>query len=353
MKKALVAFNMEYVHLGKDVFLFPYYICRKYNYALDFVTVDSEKNKDLPNTHRGANIIKIENPLNKKADSLLTDFIKNHAKEYDLLVLFHYRALTVLRAYNFKKRNPQGKVYVKMDMGIGTWKENFEVRGLRKLRSVIQLALFKKYCVFSSVESSAVYNKLVSVWGKSTKNRCSLELLPNGFDEEEFELTGLKTKNYDEKQNFLITAGRLGSYPKNTEFLLHFLDRLNLRNWKVRLIGPYTDEVLEQYKEICAHNKSFAEKVELIGNVTDKKVLFSYYNDAKIFVLPSRWESFGLVLTEAMRFGNYIITSPTISTNDLTDCGRTGSIVPLEEELWVKEIQSLIDDEKSAMRIQR
>lgn len=346
MKRALVAFNMEYVHLGKDVFLFPYYICRKYNYALDFVTVDSEKNKDLPNTHRGANIIKIENPQNKNADSLLTDFIKDHAKEYDLLVLFHYRALTVLRAHSFKKRNPYGKVYVKMDMGIGTWKENFEVRGLRKLRSKIQLSLLKKYCDFCSVESSAIYNNMLSVWRKQTEKTCALELLPNGFDEEEFESTGLKVKSYGEKQNFLITAGRLGSYPKNTGFLLCFLDKLNLRDWKVKLIGPYTDEVLEQYKEICAHNESFSEKVELTGNVTDKKLLFSYYNDAKIFVLPSIWESFGLVLTEAMRFGNYIITSPTISANDLTDCGRTGSIVPLEEELWVKEIQSLIDDER-------
>jgi len=345
MKKTLVAFNMDYVHLGKDVFLFPYYICKKYNYSLDFVTVATDNNADLPQKHRGANIIRIENPHNKSEENVLTDFIKNHAEEYDLLVLFHYRALTVLRCRAFKKRNPLAKVYVKLDMDIGTFKDDFEVKGVRKLRSKIQLSFFKKYCDFCSVETSAVYSKLLSVWEKSETTHCTLELLPNGFDEEEFVLTGLKIKSFEEKQNFLITVGRLGSYQKNTEFLLRFLDRVNLRNWKVKLIGPYTDELLEQYKEICLHNKSFAEKIEFVENISDKKELFSYYNDAKLFLLPSRWESFGLVLTEAMRFGNYIITSPIVSANDLTGCGCLGSVLPLVEELWIKEIQNLIDDE--------
>lgn len=344
MKKALVVFNMDYVHLGKDTFLFPYYLCKKYNYSLDFVTVATKNNENLPTQHRGANIIRINNSNKKNTESVLTKYIITHAKEYELLILFHYRALTVLRSYYYKKNNSNGKIYVKLDMGIGTFKDDFEVNGFRCLRNKLQLLLFQKYCDICSVEGSTIYNKLFSVWEESKRNNCILDLLPNGFDEEEFKLTNLKVKSYEEKQNVLITVGRLGSYEKNTEFLLRILDKLNLKNWKVKLIGPYTDEVLKLYKEICMHNKCFMEKVELTGNITDKQLLFSYYNDAKIFVLPSRWESFGLVLIEAMYFGNYIITSPIICANDLTDFGRIGSILPINEEKWIKELQKMLDD---------
>ena len=75
MKKALVVFNMDYVHLGKDTFLFPYYLCKKYNYSLDFVTVATKNNENLPTHHRGANIIRINNSNKKNTESVLTKYI--------------------------------------------------------------------------------------------------------------------------------------------------------------------------------------------------------------------------------------------------------------------------------------
>lgn len=47
----------------------------------------------------------------------------------------------------------------------------------------------------------------------------------------------------------------------------------------------------------------------LSGNIEDKNLLYDYYNKAKVFLFTSRRESFGIVLVEALRFGDCIITA--------------------------------------------
>lgn len=348
MKKALLAFNLEPSHLGKDVFLFPYYICKRYNYSLDIATCSLPTNRDLPLQYRGTNIIRIEGSEEKDVEAKLSRFIKEHAVEYDFLVLFHLDRHTVARSCIFKKKNPKGIVYVKLDMNIDI---PFDPDNLNTLKKIIKYPyllivqfLFFRYCDIYSVETQAVYDKLCDIWSRKHSDFSRFELIPNGFDEQELERSGLRVKPYSEKSNVMITVGRLGSPPKNTEFLLRVIERLNLKDWKVRLIGPYTSDVRRQYDEICVRNEQFAEAVGLVGNVPDRQRLFSYYNDAKIFLLPSHFESFGLVLVEAMRFGNYIITSPVTSADDLTNHSQIGCIVPLDEDLWAKKIQKLIDN---------
>ena len=41
----------------------------------------------------------------------------------------------------------------------------------------------------------------------------------------------------------MITVGRLGTYQKNTEMLLNALDLMELRDWKVYLIGSISEDL--------------------------------------------------------------------------------------------------------------
>ncbi|MGL5625649.1 glycosyltransferase, partial [Cetobacterium sp.] len=69
-----------------------------------------------------------------------------------------------------------------------------------------------------------------------------------------------------------------------------------------------------------------------------------YYNRAKVFILPSKWESFGIVMVEAQAFNNYILTSPTFAAKDITDNEKVGKIFKIENESELLEsMQNIIE----------
>lgn len=150
-------------------------------------------------------------------------------------------------------------------------------------------------------------------------------LLGYQFDEELLQTLHIKERAFSKKENLIITVGRLGSYQKNTEMLLRALKKVELKdNWKVCLIG-LVDKENNTIKTFIERNQN--ESVQFVGNITDKRELWEYYNWAKVFVLTSRWESYGLVLNEAYRFKNYLLSTDVGAINDIYENGRYGSII--------------------------
>lgn len=104
------------------------------------------------------------------------------------------------------------------------------------------------------------------------------------------------------KENVILSVGRL-SHEKGHDILLKAALGLELGDWKVVIVGDGTCKG-EYGKYIEAHNLS--EKVTLAGK---KANVIDYYNMAKIFVLPSRFEGFPNALIEAMSRGCVVISS--------------------------------------------
>ncbi|RHR99019.1 glycosyltransferase [Parabacteroides sp. AF14-59] len=159
--------------------------------------------------------------------------------------------------------------------------------------------------------------------------------MPNGFDEEYLKKMHIHERLFEEKENLILTVGDLGRDQKNTQMLLRALEKIDLGEWKVYLIGPIC-ELFEKYIEDfymkCPNKK---EQVLFTGPIYDKKQLWEYYNKAKVFVLTSKFESFALVLNEAKRFRNYLISTPVGAFRDLCDNGKLGISVSqnADEEL--------------------
>ena len=144
----------------------------------------------------------------------------------------------------------------------------------------------------------------------------------------------------------MITVGRIGTVEKNNEMLLEAIEKVDLKEWKVYIIGPYTENFKKNYDDFVKNNLDKKRKVILVGNVEDKNLLYDYYNRAKVFLFTSKWESFGIVLIEALRFGNYIITTNVGGAKDITNNGKIGVITDIGvSEQYKNEVLKVINKE--------
>lgn len=116
--------------------------------------------------------------------------------------------------------------------------------------------------------------------------------------------------------------------------------------------GKSTDDQLENLKQFVVDNK--LTNVYFI-EFLDKDELKEYYMAADAFVLPTREDVWGLVINEAAAHALPIITTDQcIAGTELVIDGKTGYLIPIENELdLMKAIESIgsctsIRDEMSA-----
>lgn len=345
MKNLTLIFNdVEDAHLGKDVFLTPYYIAREYNLKLNVVFPSTETNRNLTSNYRGAKFIRKKFLYTTKKISILRElnfyiYIFFNNKKIDNLMLFHLSLKSMLQTILYKYLNPKGKCYVKLDININGLNncQNYKINNLKRRIFMKIVNLFFKKVDLISCETLEIYQKIISkgLYGINIKDK--LDYIPNGFDDELLKNLDIKIKAYKEKENIMITVGRLGSYEKNNEMLLNAIDKVDIKDWKILLIGPFDDKFEQKYNEFIRNNKDKKTKVLLVGNISDKKKLFEYYNKAKVFILTSRSEGFALVYPEALKFGDYILTTDVGGAKDITENSKVGKIIPVEEPKILKE----------------
>ena len=343
MKKNLVLFftikEFEEVHLYKDVGLVPYYLCKEYDLNGKIV-YSNEIKKELPKQFRSLKLeeikfIKFPKLINKIDKFKILEnisfyiYLLKNAKKIDYLMLFHYGLDKYFILKLYKLLNKHGKIYIKFDT-----EAKYKVTRKKNFLKNYFLKDLNKIKMLFSIETTSAYERILNEnpFGlKEEKLLKNLFYLPNGFDENYLEENKIKIKNFEEKENLMITVGRLGTKEKNNELLLEALEKIELKNWKVLLIGTYTEEFKKLYNNFIEKNQDKKDKVILIGNINNKELLYDYYNRAKVFILTSRWESYGLVLVEALRFGNFIITTDVGAARDITFNNRIGRILNSSE----------------------
>ena len=346
--------EFEYTWLGKDYGLIAIYMSEKLGYNSKILTVNLKN--DLPDNERGVEFIKV-----KRKFSFLSNFaywtklvkrynifkylIKN-AKNIDVLMLFHVSRCSYWYAYFYKKLNPNGFVYVKADFNLAVYQKEWNIVNskpesfrefFRKRRESTEYNKRKKLIPMTdliSYESLEAYEFMKDSYaGIDTKGKTIY--LPNGFDDEIIDK--IKVRTLEEKENIILTVGRLGTEPKNTELLLKTLKEIDLKNWKVYLVGSIDKKFINYKENFFRENPQLIDKIIFTGEIKDREELYSYYNRAKVFVLPSKWESFGIVMVEAMAFGNYIITSNTCAAKDITNNNEIGRIIEIDSKKELEE----------------
>jgi len=125
-------------------------------------------------------------------------------------------------------------------------------------------------------------------------------------------------------QKALLCVGRLGP-EKDHATLISAFARLSGRfpDWRLRIVG---EGVLRPALERQIESLGLGDRVDLPGVVSQ---IGDEYAAAQLFVLPSRYESFGLVTAEAMVHGLPVIGfADCAGTRELVHHGVNGILVP-------------------------
>lgn len=336
-KKFVSIFNkLESVHLHKDVGQIPHQMHKHFGYDSEIVCRRNEAQYKY---------------INKELTGLKLRFVSSsfyylllNARKIDALMLFHIKTGTIYLGLLYKILNPNGFLYVKYDLDdpqilYATWgNRNF----FTQLKRNFYFSLFKHKLDLLSMECKEIFLKLTKL--PDAKKM----LLPNGFDPDIPAYYGISPKLYAEKENVILLVGRHGSKQKNSELILEALGLIgSIGDWQVIFIGPMTAAFEQLKNSFFEKQPHYKGKVVFLGNIDNKKILFDYYSRSKIFCLPSRWESWGLVCGEALYFGNVLLMSQHIvSANDLTNNGQAGFMVEGENAgAWAGRLRVLMQDD--------
>ena len=259
----------------------------------------------------------------KKQVSLAKKFIQEHIYEYDAIMLFHYGSTAWKLAKLCKKYNPNVVVYIKLDMGIGGFNHFCNNGPLQSIKNWFE-KIKSSYVDIFTVETKSYYEELkkTSVF----KNR--IEYLPNGVSLIDIDVDGIDALP---KENSIVTIGRLGIPEKNSSLLLRVIEKMPeslVKQWKFLLIGPSTQEFIEEVHNFKVSNPNISDSIIMVGPVTDRNELYTYGRKAKIICMTSLSESTCISTLESMYFGAYpIITNYSDFVMDTTNKGTCGIIV--------------------------
>lgn len=134
---------------------------------------------------------------------------------------------------------------------------------------------------------------------------------------------------------------------RNVDFIIRvFYELSKLRNDICLVIageGPDKSKCDELSKSLRIN-----DKILFLGKVPQKQ-LKSIYKAADVFLLPSKYEIYGMALMEAMYFGIPVIASLTAGPEEIIESGVNGFIVPdLQIDKWKNHLQELLSDSSLA-----
>lgn len=210
--------------------------------------------------------------------------------------------------------------------------DKIETKTLFKLTDrIIALNNYEK----TRYEEMGIPEEQIIVIANAADNSCFVDV-----DNTEF----IKKLNLSDKQ-ILLFVGILNGF-KRPDLLIKALPKVikSIDNAHLILVGPdggMLKEVIDLGKQLNVENY-FTYIGPLYG--LDKQMA---YQSAKVFILPSDWESFGMVAVEALAHGLPVVTTDSRGPVDIIENGKTGFVVPKRDVKQIADsIIKLLGDEK-------
>lgn len=120
----------------------------------------------------------------------------------------------------------------------------------------------------------------------------------------------------------ILFVGRLAIKQKGLDFLITLAKKLE-KDWKIYVAGNGDDK--NKFIELI-NDSLLKERIILLGNLKSNEIR-KIYSESSVFISTSRWEGFGLVITEAMAAGLPIISFKNIGPTEILSNGEFGVLV--------------------------
>jgi glycosyltransferase involved in cell wall biosynthesis len=172
-------------------------------------------------------------------------------------------------------------------------------------------------------------------------------VIPNGVDKPvgvtREDVAELRRKlGIKDEERVLFALQRLDSL-KRVDVIIRSLPGVLSEHPKTRLLIGGKGSDLARLKD-CVHELGLGEKVVFAGFLP-KEDLPIYYGLADLFVFHSTYETFGMVLAEAMSYGKPVVSVSSTAIPSVVDHGQTGWLVPpMNSSAMAEAVNRLLKD---------
>ncbi|MBQ5475782.1 MAG: glycosyltransferase family 4 protein [Lachnospiraceae bacterium] len=152
-----------------------------------------------------------------------------------------------------------------------------------------------------------------------------------------------KIEEYMKNNKCLLYVGAI-SDRKNFPFLIQVFKEINKMHPDIKLVivGKGDRSYIKKYTKDL--DKQQRESIKFAGAVDNKQLRY-IYPLAKVFLLPSKQEIFGMVLLEAMYLGTPVISSLNGGSKTMINTDENGIVIEdFDVDKWVEAINKYLTD---------
>lgn len=185
--------------------------------------------------------------------------------------------------------------------------------------------------------SNHAYEKLTTSYGFSPNQ---VYMVPHGVDTDYFYPRNQIHTSVNPEKKTVLYVGRLGAR-KGVELALSAIAETDQSNIEFLIAGTGRHE---ERLRLLVDDLNITEKVKFLGYIPDEE-LPQLYSSADVFILPSRYEGFGLVLLEAMACKTPVIGTDVGGIPTAIDDGEVGYIVPRDKHILANRIEEILEND--------
>tara|TARA_R110000787_G_scaffold14940_8_gene45995 strand:- start:628 stop:1677 length:1050 start_codon:yes stop_codon:yes gene_type:complete len=140
----------------------------------------------------------------------------------------------------------------------------------------------------------------------------------------------------------LILSVGLLAERKGHDVLIAALAGLQDLPWQAEIIGKPHDEGFTKRLYAKAEASGLSDRLHFLGEVSEAQIA-ERYSAASIFALATRYEGYGMVLSEAMQYGLPVVSCAVGAVPDTV--GEAGILVPADDpEAFGRALRKLLKD---------
>ena len=207
------------------------------------------------------------------------------------------------------------------------WTEGFEKR-----RPEVRAAEIKEQTLATAIVTATSFAKRTMVENGVAADK--IQVIPYGVDAQRFSV-----RKSDENQPFRFAFAGLLTARKGIPILLEAWEQFASSGAELWLIGPASQSALTLLPQLRG--------IRRVGAVSQEEMV-RLLNQCDVFVFPSFFEGFGLVILEAMACGLPVITTTATAGPDVITQGEDGWILePGDRDGLLRAMEFCLENRKS------